>query len=110
MKDFSHFSQWIPKAIARYNISRETRAALVCERFRKLAPTLIGAESLDHVQPKYFKHGILYIAVPNSLWAQQVYVHRHDLIMKLNINLENEWVQDIRTHVGPIESEFSRES
>ena len=80
-------------------MARETRAALICERFRKLAPSVIGEDSLDHIKAKCFKGGILYISVPSSVWAQQVYIHRHDLIMKLNLNLEKSWVREIRTHV-----------
>ena len=81
-------------------MGRETRAALICERFRKLAPSVIGEEALSHIKPKCFKNGTLYISVPNSLWAQQVFVHRHDLMMKLNLNLEKSWVKEIRAHVG----------
>lgn len=106
MSDFKHFSNWLPNAIAKYNMGRETRAALICERFRNLAPTVIGKEAMDHIKPKCFKGGTLYISVPNSMWAQQVYVHRHDLIMKLNLNLEKNWVEDIRAHVGQVELEL----
>jgi len=81
-------------------MSRQSRAALICERFRKLAPSIIGEKAMDHVQTKFFKRGVLYISVPNSMWAQHVYVRRHDLIMKLNLNLEKDWVEDIRAHVG----------
>lgn len=81
-------------------MNRQARAALICERFRKLAPEVMGKESTEHIKTKFFKRGVLYISVPNSLWAQHVYVRRHDLIMKLNLNLENDWVEDIRAHVG----------
>ncbi len=103
MNDFKHFSNWLPNAIAKYNMGRETRAALICERFRNLAPTIIGESAMEHIQPKCFKGGVLYISVPDSLWAQQIYVHRHDLMIKLNLNLDKDWVHDIRTNVGKIE-------
>lgn len=92
----------IPNALKRYNVTRASRASLICERFRKLAPSVIGDKALEHIKPKCFKNGILYISVPNSMWAQQVHVHRHDLIMKLNLNLEKDWVHDMRTHVGKV--------
>ena len=99
MGDFTHFSDLIPRAIAKYKMTRQARAARICARFRDLAPGMIGAETLDYVRPKFFKGGPLYLAVPDSVWAQRVYVHRHDLIMKLNLDLEKEWVDDIRTVV-----------
>lgn len=99
MNDFVHFKSLIPKAIAKYKMTREARAAHVCERFRRLAPELIGEDALNHVRPKFFKGNTLYISVPNSGWAQRVYVHRHDLIMKLNLDSDREDVHEIRTHV-----------
>ncbi|GEM_PF-1068428 len=99
MADFTHFSNMIPRALRKYKMTRQARAALICERFRGLAPDVIGDTALEHIRPKFFKKHTLYISVPNSAWAQRVYVHRHDLIMKLNLNMDKEWVQEIRTFV-----------
>lgn len=99
MNDFIDFKKLLPKAIERYNMTRETRAAQICARFSKLAPSIIGEDSLQHVRAKYFKGNTLYLGVPNSMWAQRVYVHRHELITKLNLHLENDWVHEIRTLV-----------
>ncbi len=94
--NFVNFKSLLPRAINRYNVERETRAAHICARFRDLAPGILGHEGGSLMRPKYFKGGTLYIAVPNSLWAQRLVIHRHDLIMKLNLSLENEWVSEIR--------------
>jgi hypothetical protein len=99
MNDFWDFTKLLPRAIERYNMTRETRAALVCKRFRDLAPEIMGKKISDHVEPKYFKSGTLVVAVRHSAWAQYVYVHRHDIIMKMNLSLEHEWVKDLRTVV-----------
>ena len=100
MSDFTHFADLIPRAVAKYKMTREARAARICARFRDLAPGLIGADAPIYIKPKCFKGGTLYVSVPDSVWAQRVYVHRHDLIMKLNLDLEKEWVSDVRTVVG----------
>lgn len=102
MTDFMDFKKLLPKAIERYNMTRETRAAQICARFVKLAPSIIGEDAPEHIRPKYFKGKTLYVAVPNSMWAQRLYIHRHELIMKLNLNLEKAWVHEIRTIVEGI--------
>ena len=98
MSDFLDFKKFLPKALEKYKVTREARAALICNRFREIAPGIIGGDSKE-IHPKFFKGHTLYIAVPNSIWAQRVYVHRHDLIMKLNLEAGNEEVHDIRTVV-----------
>jgi hypothetical protein len=103
MSDFTRFQDLIPRALKKYKMSREARAAQVCQRFRELAPDMIGKEALEHVRPRFFKGGTLYIGVPDSVWAQKVYVHRHDLLMKLNLDMEattgKACVDDLRTLV-----------
>lgn len=99
MNDFIHFSSFIPDALKKYKMTREARASLVCARFRKILPSIVGEDLPAAVHPKFFKGGVLYVGVPSSMWAQRVYVHRHELIMKLNLNLEKEWVKDLRTVV-----------
>ena len=96
---FIDLKKLMPAAINRYNMGRETQAALICEGFRNMAPGIIWEDAADHVKPKFFKRGTLYISVPSSIYAQRVYVHRHDLIMKLNLNMDGHLVKEIRTLV-----------
>lgn len=99
MNDFIHFSELIPRALNKYKVTRQARAAKICQRFRDLAPSVIGDEAPIYIKPKFFKGNTLYISVPDSVWAQRIYVHRHDLIMKLNLDMDKDWVHDIRTVV-----------
>lgn len=100
MSDFQDWKKWIPKALAKYKMTRQARAALVCERFRSIAPDLLGKEVPAAVQPKFVKNHILTISVPSSLWAQKVIVKRHEILEKLNADVEGAQVDDIRTVVG----------
>lgn len=100
MNDFFSFSDLVPKALAKYKMERETRAALVCQRFRNLMPSILGKDAPEVVRPKFVKGKILYVSVPSSVWAQRVYVHRHELLVQLNLNMaENSGVDDLRTLV-----------
>lgn len=101
MKDFHDLKNLIPGMLKKYQLSRQAQAATVCKRFRELAPGMIGEESLANVRPKFFRGHTLTVAVPSSLWAQKVYVRRHDLIMRLNMDLEADTVHEIRTVVEP---------
>jgi hypothetical protein len=100
MNDFIQLKDLMPKAIAHYKMERETRAALICRRFREMAPEIVGDGCATVISPKFFKRGVLYVSVPNSLWAQKVYVHRHELLMSLNGSLDKAYIADLRTVVG----------
>lgn len=98
MNDFFSFAELVPKALAKYKIEREARAALVCQRFRTLMPSILGPEAGSVVKPKFVKGKVLYVGVPSSVWAQRVYVHRHELLLQLNLNMaEHSGVDDLRT-------------
>ncbi len=100
MDDFFSFAELVPKALAKYKIEREARAALVCQRFRTLMPSILGDDAGSSVKPKFVKGGTLYVSVPSSMWAQRVYVHRHELLVQLNLNMaEKSGVDDLRTVV-----------
>lgn len=99
MNDFVHFSQFVPNALKKYKLTREARAGLVCARFRTILPSIVGEDLPAAVHPKFLKAGILFVAVPSSIWAQRVFVHRHELLLKLNLHLGKEWVKDLRTVV-----------
>ena len=99
MNEFIHFTNFIPQALKKYKLTREARAGLVCARFQGLLPSIVGEDLPKTVHPKFFKGGVLTVAVPSSVWAQRVYVHRHDLLMKLNLHLGKDWVKDLRTVV-----------
>lgn len=98
MADFIHFSELLPKAIQRYKMGRETRAALVCERFRGCAKELLGESAGQKIQPRHYKHHVLTIAVPDSIWAQKLYNLRHDFLELLNKKGDIE-VKDLKMRV-----------
>ncbi|MBU0981950.1 DUF721 domain-containing protein [Patescibacteria group bacterium] len=102
MSEFQPFQNWVPKTLQKYKLARQARASLICERFRKLVPEMIGEDCAGVVRPKSFKGGTLYVSVPSSSYAQRVYVHRHDIIMKLNLEVDNDFVHDIRTVVEAV--------
>lgn len=99
MNEFVWFKDLIPKALAHYQLERQARAALVCTRFRDIMPSIVGKDAEGVIKPKYVKSGVLYVAVPSSIWAQRVYVHRHELLTRINMESDKPLVEDLRTYV-----------
>ena len=97
MNDFVDFKSLIPRALEKFRLGREARASLVCERFRLIAPEIVGQGCEELIHPKFVKHGILYISVPSSIWAQKVFVKRHLLMEELN--RDKEIVKDLKVLV-----------
>lgn len=93
MNDFVDFKKLIPQALAKYKMNREARAAQICSGYGRLAKDF----GLDEAKAKFFKGHTLYVSVPTSVAAQQVFNRRHDILTKLNEELGKEEVFEIRT-------------
>lgn len=61
---------------------------------------VVGAEIRANTNPAYVRSGILFVMVRSSSWANQLTFLKRDLIRKLNQNLEDEIIRDIRFQVG----------
>lgn len=97
---FTQLSNIIPRAAARLGIKREVEAALICEKYRKLAPRLIHANALKHTFPKFYRDKTLTVAVENSAWAHQVVLHKESLLKAMNESLGKTAVGSIKTVVA----------
>ena len=96
---FTPIQKIIPKTIKTFGIKREVEAAIICEKYRKLAPRLIHSNALVHTSPKFYRGKTLTIAVENGAWAQQVIEHKEELLGALNESLGKKSVENIRTTV-----------
>ena len=94
MADFTSFQSLIPKALKKYKMERSARASLICEKFRSIAPRIIGDDCENFIHPKFVKDGVLFISVPSSIWGQKVFNSRHKIIEELNGN--DEIVKDLK--------------
>ncbi len=94
---FTPLQKIIPHAAAALGIQREIEAALICEKYRKLAPVLVHADALRHTLPRFYRSRTLTIGVENSAWAHQVITHKKELIEALNKSLGKPLVQNLKT-------------
>ncbi|MBI5413642.1 DUF721 domain-containing protein [Candidatus Peregrinibacteria bacterium] len=81
-------------------MTREARAALVCEKYKKLAPKFVHPEALNYTSPKFYKNKVLTIGVENSAWASQVMAKQIELISEINKSLGQKLVEKIQTRTG----------
>jgi len=92
----------LPRAAVKLGIKREFDAAIVCERYRKLAPKIVHEQALLHTSPRSYKKKILTIQVSNSSWAHQVASHKNDLIKEINASLSRQAIEQIKTYIGDV--------
>lgn len=96
---FTPIQKILPKAIKNLGLTSEAQAALICEKYRKLAPRLIHTNALRHTAPKFYRGKILTIGVINSAWAQAVLAQKKGLIELMNKELGKKMVADLKTRV-----------
>lgn len=77
----------------------QTQAALICEKYRKLAPRFVHSNALKHTFPKCFRRSTLVIGVENSAWAHQVLISKQGLIEEINRQLGKTQLKNIQTKI-----------
>lgn len=96
---FTPLAKILPKTINKFGLQREVEAALICEKYRRLAAQLVHADALKHTAPKSFRAGVLTISVENSAWAEQVVKNKEKLVAEINKELGKKAVLNLRTRV-----------
>lgn len=89
----------LPRAASALGVRREVEAALVCEKYRKLAPTFVHKDALEHTRPKSYKGRTLIIGVENPAWAGQVISRKAELIKEINASLGKRCIENLKTQV-----------
>lgn len=96
---FTPLQKLFPQALNKIGVRREIEAALICEKYRKLAPKIVHADVLAHTLPQFYRRKILTIGVKNSAWAQMVIRQKDALIKGINEALGKPFVENITTKV-----------
>lgn len=96
---FTPLQKIIPKTIKSFGIKRQVEAALICEKYRKLAPRLVRSNALKHTLPKFYRGKTLVIGVENSAWAEQVLSKKKELMEVINTEMGLQSIVDIKTHI-----------
>lgn len=100
---FTRISQLIGKAVCKLGLERQARAALICEKYRKLAPQILGGKISVHAWPKYFRRKVLVVGVDHPLFASEMNQQKDAIIKLLNEALGKDTIKNIRTIVEKTE-------
>lgn len=93
---FIPLSKILPRTIQKFGLTRQARAALVCERYRKIAAQIFTPQIQINAWPKYYKNKTLVIGVNHPAYATEVIQQKEKILQFLNEKCE---VKDIRTKV-----------
>lgn len=96
---FTHIAKIVPRAIKKYGITRQARAALICAKYRKLAPQILPPEIFIHTWPKHFRNRTLVIGVDHPIFAEQISHQKHKLQELINQSLGKNSLKNIQTKV-----------
>lgn len=97
---FVQLKELIPRALASKGLTRQAKAAVVCEKYRTLAPQIVRPDILEHTFPKTFQGGILTVGVENGAWAQLIIAAKIALISGINAAIGDSVVRELKTTVS----------
>ncbi len=63
----------------------------------------VGEEVARHTRPKSFKGALLFITVDSSVWIHHLSMMKGEVIARINKNLGEERLRDIRFSIGHVE-------
>jgi predicted nucleic acid-binding Zn ribbon protein len=63
----------------------------------------VGGAIATNTQPAAFKGGLLIVHATSSSWLQQLRFLKGDIILKVNQNLGQTKVKDIKFKIGPVD-------
>jgi len=96
---FTQLKDLLPKAVNKYGLNREVRAAMVRDKARKAVVRIFGAENYS-VRPMFFKNGILHIEVDDAAFSQEVFMKKEEIINFIDEDLALKGqVKDVKIRV-----------
>jgi hypothetical protein len=83
-------------SIKKAGISDQVEASVVCEEFDKIAVEILGDQVKDKLRALYVKNQTLTIAVMSSVMGQEIKLHEHEILEKLNQKTGQNKVERLR--------------
>ncbi|MDP2685395.1 MAG: DUF721 domain-containing protein [bacterium] len=83
-------------SLQRSGVAKEVSAAMVCDEANKLIAQIMGNKVKKRAEAKYVKNNELSIAVLSSVVTQEIKMHEHELMEKLNKKIGKNVVKKIR--------------
>lgn len=96
---FTRLKELVSPVIAQYHLREGIAAARVINAWTRLAPEILGV-GITPPAPLLFSEGVLWLAMPPSVIAQEVQLKRPELLAALAHAVGEHVVTDLRFRVG----------
>lgn len=64
-------------------------------------PTIVGEAVAKHARPRYLRHGVLFVEVSSSAWANELSLLKPRFLSALSARLGRDVLRDLRYQVAP---------
>jgi predicted nucleic acid-binding Zn ribbon protein len=96
---YQPFQNYLNRAAAEYNFTRQIQAAQVCHEFRSLSKTMLPAAAADSSFPISYEGKILTVGAMNSACAQSIAMQKYQIIESMNEKFGPETVKNIKVEI-----------
>lgn len=85
---FTPLAKIIPKTFRKYGLTHVARATLICEKYRKIAPSILPPKVMPHAWPKCVRGKTLFLGTDHPAYAAEVIQQRELLLKSINEDLK----------------------
>lgn len=86
----------LPGAVRRAKIKRELRANEVCRLYTGVVREIVSERAAQKSKAISLRNKVLKVAVLSSVWAQELELYKHRIILKINKRVGEDVVRGIR--------------
>lgn len=96
LSDYLPIKGKIPNKRKQGNIRKDIDEKTIFFLAEKVISSQYGTRGRENISPKFWKDGKLFFLSQNSLWAGEVWVNRESIRAKINAEIGNEMVLEIK--------------
>jgi predicted nucleic acid-binding Zn ribbon protein len=97
MKNISTFLKKTKKKVQRqHKISPNIDDRTIMHLFSLAIRGEYGRQGEKNIAPKFYKNGIIFVSIQNSIWAQELWMRRSFFVKKLNDKIGSNVIKNIK--------------
>ncbi|MFA5947722.1 MAG: DUF721 domain-containing protein [Candidatus Gracilibacteria bacterium] len=101
---FHTLRELLPRAISKFGVGTEVKAAQICYDFKQLVPKIFTHEDASTcILPMYYKNKTLTVSADSSSWAQEISMRKSEIIRELNAKAGEKAIEDLFIRLKTLE-------
>jgi len=97
MKNISTFLKNTKKKVQKqHRISTNIDDRTIMHLFSLAIRDEYGRQGEKNIAPKFYKNGIIFVSIQNSIWAQELWMRRSFFVKKLNDKIGSSVIKNIK--------------